>query len=140
MGYIRATGFPFSKPFLNFNYLGFGTFILPGTRTSIYPLSFGSWHSPPSRQYFLGWRLNAGVRILEPYQEDNNTNQSRSRPEFSLPIDFGITIYNPLSFYVRIEGLTYVPNGDNGKDTIESLFIGRGSLTAGVTYDLAGIL
>ncbi|MDR4485018.1 MAG: hypothetical protein R3B95_17735 [Nitrospirales bacterium] len=132
IGYIRPTDFLI-------NYFGAGSYVLPGTRVSLYPLSIGSWYSPPSQQLFLGSRVNFGVRILEAFQENNPTNQVRSRAEISLPFDFGISIYPPISLYIRAEVFTVVFKNENASHEIESIFRGRGSISFGFSWDLAGI-
>jgi len=140
IGYVRETDIPLPYPLLNWNYTGFGVFLIPGTRTSIYPLSIGSWFSPPSRKWSFGYRINTGVRIVEANQQENRSNQIRTRFEISLPIDFVYSIYPPIGVYARAETLTFVFPNLHSKFNIDSLFVGRGSLTFGISYDLAGIL
>ncbi|MCH8041087.1 MAG: hypothetical protein IH977_12195 [Nitrospinae bacterium] len=137
LGYIRSTD-------ILFNYLGFGAFIVPGTRISVYPLSVGSWFSPPSRKFFLGVRGNLGVRIIKRFQQENPNDRIRTPLEFSLPVDFAYAFYPPASFYIRSELLTFIFNGLNERGPltnirVDSLFIGRGSITFGFAMDLAGI-
>ena len=138
LGYMRPTdGW--------INYIGVGMFILPGTRTSLYPISVGYWWAPPSRKFFIGTRVNLGVRIIERFQEENPRNRIRTPVELSMPFDLGYSIYPPVSLYMRAELLTAVFNGLNESGPItnirlDSLLIGRGSLTFGLSMDLAGIL
>jgi hypothetical protein len=152
LGYIRPTD-------AFFNYWGAGVALVSGHRTDIYPISLGRWTRTNSRHWpwsmfpfefsrslSVGARMNFGVRLDDPFQQQNPTSRTRSGLVMSVPLDFMWEIYPPLAIYLRPElfsfnilGVTEHEGGGVRVQT-ESLFIGRGSVTFGLRMDLAGIL
>ena len=138
LGYMRPTST--WKP----NYVGVGVSIAPTDHLSVYPLSVGWWKQPEDF-LTLGGRVNFGMKILEPLTEQNNSDRQRAFFEMSVPLDIIVTIYPPLSFYVRPELVNFAFKGlaEPGSFqhvTVGSVFAGTGSLTFGFVLDLANVL
>lgn len=142
LGYVRPTG-PW-KP----NYFGVGMAIAPGNRMSIYPVSVGKWWANPDLcswfeiSCFAGIRANGGIRLTEPFSAENPSAHRNDIFEFNIPFDFGVEVYPPITLYVRTDLLTVgLPViSDPHSWEVDSIFAGRGALTGGIRYDLAGIL
>lgn len=137
IGYVRST-----SPWMP-NYLGFGTSIAPGNRFSIYPISVGYWRPHEIGKFFGafgGIRLNAGVRITEPFSAENPTTHRDDTAELNMPLDLGLEIYSPIALYLRADLLTVNFPVLPSKAIVDSIFVGRGAVTLGLRFDLAGIL
>jgi hypothetical protein len=138
LGYLRPTSAWWP------NYFGAGVFLAPTNHLSVYPLSVG-WWKQPADFLTLGSRVNFGMKILEPFTEQNNDDRRRAFFEMSVPLDIIVPIYPPLSFYVRPELVSFAFKGlaEPGSFqhlTVGSVFAGTGSLTFGFTLDLANVL
>lgn len=138
LGYLRPTSAWMP------NYLGVGVSLAPTDHLSVYPLSVG-WWKQPADFLTLGGRVNFGMKILEPFTEQNKDDRRRAFFEMSVPLDIIVPIYPPLSFYVRPELVNFAFKGlaEPGSFqhlTVGSVFAGTGSLTFGFTLDLANVL
>ncbi len=138
LGYVRTTG-PWWPP----NYLGIGAKITNQVRSAIYPLSVGYWVSPPSGSYYLGVRLNVGVRLEDSFQRSNPSTNEEASLEMALPVEIGLNLYPPLALFFRAEAfsLNFTNVAESGPFRLrtDSIFNGRTTLSGGIRYDLAGV-
>jgi hypothetical protein len=131
MGYVRSTG-EWYVP----NFFGWGVNVIPGTRTSLYPISLGWWTHSNSGLFWGGIRLNAGARIEQPFLQENPSNRQTASFVTSLPLDLGLQIYPPLSIYVRLELLNV---NFQGSPKYETPFNGQTYLGLGLAWDLGKV-
>jgi len=141
LGYLRN-----ASPYIP-NYWGVGVLLAPGLgRTSYYPLSVGYWFPREQKKLFIGFRANVGVRVDDPFTEQNPYSRQAVRGELSMPFDLGFEVYPPVAVYFRMDLFSFnfrgvFPNDFSPYSTkVDSLFgNGAGTFSFGLRIDLAGI-